>query len=654
MDVLVCLAERDGVVSRQQLFDACWPDTLVVDECLTRAISELRKAFGDDPRRPRVIETIPKKGYRLLAAPRPVGIAVQEPTAVPRRPRRRALAAIAAVPVLLVLAHLMGAANPPAPAAPERTRLTSLPGRERFPALSPAGDRLAFVWDGEDGGPRQALYVVGTDAGEPRRLSPDASRCAFPAWSHDARRIAYVRIGADRADLCEVPAAGGAERVLVAGDDGSAPLMPDYSPDGRLLAFSAASAEIAGRRAIHIMQLADGAARRLTDPGPPPGADLRPRFSPDGERLAYLRSRAGASSIAVVRIGREGVVAVEVGGRQVIDFVWDPSDPDVLVVTATDGLWRVPVGGGRPTLISAGDGSAVGLTSATAREMLAFAELSDRRDIWRYRLTGTPAEPEPLIASSRLDARPAWSNDGRSVSFVSDRGGTRQLWIADAEGGRPRPLTDFPATLVGASAWSPDDRRIAFEAVLDGQSKVFLIDPDGGEVTVLSDPGCHERTPSWSADGRFVYLSRLVDGEWRIGRRPAAGGPVELVTAGPGYGPISSPHGDGVTFARSVGGRTELWRVPAGGGVEEPLPLEIDGRLVGWTVRPGGIYTCSQADPAGDRYEIAFHPVGGGEATSVEITSRTAPGFDVSPDGAFVLVDRAVHLDGDIIGMRRH
>ena len=62
MDVLVCLAERDGVVSRQQLFDACWPDTLVVDECLTRAISELRKAFGDDPRRPRIIETIPKKG----------------------------------------------------------------------------------------------------------------------------------------------------------------------------------------------------------------------------------------------------------------------------------------------------------------------------------------------------------------------------------------------------------------------------------------------------------------------------------------------------------------------------------------------------------------------------------------------------------------
>ncbi|MFO7693168.1 MAG: winged helix-turn-helix domain-containing protein, partial [Vicinamibacterales bacterium] len=69
MQVLMVLAARGGgVVSRRELFDQVWPDTVVVEEALTRVISGLRKLFDDDPSAPRIIETIPKKGYRLLAS----------------------------------------------------------------------------------------------------------------------------------------------------------------------------------------------------------------------------------------------------------------------------------------------------------------------------------------------------------------------------------------------------------------------------------------------------------------------------------------------------------------------------------------------------------------------------------------------------------
>ena len=68
MLVLVCLAEHAGqMVSKDRLFSAAWPDTAVGDDVLTRAISELRRLFDDDPKQPRVIETIPKAGYRLIA-----------------------------------------------------------------------------------------------------------------------------------------------------------------------------------------------------------------------------------------------------------------------------------------------------------------------------------------------------------------------------------------------------------------------------------------------------------------------------------------------------------------------------------------------------------------------------------------------------------
>ena len=81
MLVLVCLADRAGqMVPKERLFRAAWADTAVSDDVLTRAISELRRLFEDDPKQPRVIETIPKAGYRLIA-----------PVTTPRRmqPQRR-------------------------------------------------------------------------------------------------------------------------------------------------------------------------------------------------------------------------------------------------------------------------------------------------------------------------------------------------------------------------------------------------------------------------------------------------------------------------------------------------------------------------------------------------------------------------------------
>lgn len=67
MAVLVCLASSQGdPVSKEKLINAVWPDTFVSDDVLTRSISELRRIFQDDARQPRFIETIPKRGYRLL------------------------------------------------------------------------------------------------------------------------------------------------------------------------------------------------------------------------------------------------------------------------------------------------------------------------------------------------------------------------------------------------------------------------------------------------------------------------------------------------------------------------------------------------------------------------------------------------------------
>jgi adenylate cyclase len=68
IEVLAYMADYPGeVLSKEQIIQAVWPDTFVSDEVLRYSITELRKAFGDDAKNPQIIQTIPRRGYRLIA-----------------------------------------------------------------------------------------------------------------------------------------------------------------------------------------------------------------------------------------------------------------------------------------------------------------------------------------------------------------------------------------------------------------------------------------------------------------------------------------------------------------------------------------------------------------------------------------------------------
>ncbi len=73
IEVLVCLAQHPGeTLPKEQLLKTVWPDTFVSDDVLVRSVSEIRRAFEDDARESKFIQTIPKRGYRLVAPIEPV------------------------------------------------------------------------------------------------------------------------------------------------------------------------------------------------------------------------------------------------------------------------------------------------------------------------------------------------------------------------------------------------------------------------------------------------------------------------------------------------------------------------------------------------------------------------------------------------------
>ena len=110
MEVLAYLiAHRGEVVSRDDLHGQVWADIHVGDNSLTGAIIKIRRALADDARNPEYVETIPKRGYRLIAPIRDIGPAtVRQPQAVRLPPRhgRRTAPAVAALVSMLAVAAL--------------------------------------------------------------------------------------------------------------------------------------------------------------------------------------------------------------------------------------------------------------------------------------------------------------------------------------------------------------------------------------------------------------------------------------------------------------------------------------------------------------------------------------------------------------------
>jgi len=115
MAVLVCLAQHAGKpVTKDELLKTVWPDTFVTEDVPKRAVFELRRVFEDDARESRVIQTIPKSGYRLLAPVEWMGVPQQAPAAqfkleaneVAAVPSRRSWVLGTAIAVLVVLIAL--------------------------------------------------------------------------------------------------------------------------------------------------------------------------------------------------------------------------------------------------------------------------------------------------------------------------------------------------------------------------------------------------------------------------------------------------------------------------------------------------------------------------------------------------------------------
>lgn len=674
MAVLLCLCRYQGaVVSKETLFAEVWPDTAIGNEVLTRAISELRRMLADDAKKPRFIETIFKKGYRLMRPPEPIlpainairGSVVKDALSKPEKQpikHRNPWLWIAVAFVFMGMATFWllqkRQANFDGRIIAELSRpmpITTLAGHEYRSPVSPDGHRIAFVWEGDDGRDEYDIYLKTIDEEGAVQFTETAGGEDFPAWSPDGKYLAYCRKTADGSGLYLKPVIGGEERLLLS--------IPgcfhglDWSPDGTKLAYGAHSS-IDQPKQIFSMAIDDLQPVALTHPVPGCNGDELPAWQEQGLGLAFVRvwNHGGEEDLFYLPLNELGR-PIDSPKRMTFDrqpisgISWLPRGRGIVMISSRDGysrMWQVSMPSGDVVQLPIASYFMMDPYVHPDGSMVTYTEKVVEQNIWAKTLdSDTEDEGERIIFSTYMDLSPVFSPDGTRLAWLSYRSGHMEVWMSGVDGRNPQQVSRFQGARISSPKWSPDGQHLIVTQTRLGNSDICRVSMVGGLVENLTDDPAREENGFFSPDGQWLYFASNRNGSWQLWRKHMASQALEQVTQQGGFSGSLRANGDLVFTKFGVQG---IWLQDGVDGSESPLverfPHRYHGHWLLW--RDDLLYLQWN----GEDYQLLRKRLDGGdpqEVTRIKRLGWEQQSFTISPDGSRLVYGQCDRLESDIM-----
>lgn len=570
-DTLLVLVERSGqVVSKAELMERIWPDTIVEENNLTHNISVLRKVMGKDATGQDYIKTIPRRGYCFTSSIHEVWeentdlivekssrarIVIEEEqsdqpgkqseaaiaTEVLSRPsasirgavQRYAKRIIAAISVLVIALIMVWVTrhtifplpvnrNGPGPIV-QITNWKSGPRETgaRNGAFSPDGKKIVFSSNKNE---HSGIWIKQLDGGESIEIVGDDSDWynESPIWSPDEQRIAFVSNRGGHPGIWSVPSLGGTPTMLVAFQEGWPELKRwsknasiFYEWEGNLF-----SLDLGSRQTVPMTDF---------DKANPSPSNFS--LSPGEDRIAYAYGRSGHRAIWIKPLHGGEPVQVSSDRDDNQQPIWHPRDNTIIYSSQINGLYKICVAyldGDLPTPVTSGVSNDFCSDISPDGSKILFIQSREEGDI--YKTEVSTGEEIAITSDLTVELWPDISPDGKTIAFqtVNERvdifHGAIVTKPAATSGQRIQLAVDgFDAQ------WSPSGNSLGFLRSSNDLYNIWTVKATGEQQRQLTTDGIifygfsglpynrkQTKDYSWSPGGSKIAYCSSKSGQMNV------------------------------------------------------------------------------------------------------------------------------------------
>ena len=419
---------------------------------------------------------------------------------------------------------------------------------------------------------------------------------------------------------------------------------PTWSPDGGLLAYTAWLGGV--NSDIWVIQLGGGQPVNRTQDHA--GLVLFPSWSPDGTQIAFWSDRDGDGFYVMPAVGgkprslgvKKGFLKkpIWLGAKELAYAAYDSGGVYVEILSLESRETRRLSLPGR-------NAQRIGLNWSPVRQAFAYvdaiSETADVTQLWFVQASNGDAFP--ISDGLWNDRSPTWSADGSILYFVSNRGGSMDLWQLNMpKDGKPKGPPEQLTVGIGMreAVFSPDGSRLAYSK---GRRVANLwrirIPKPGDELAtwasaeqITFDNALIEFV-DLSPDGRNLLFSSDRTGNQDIWKMEVVEGELEQLTTNPtpDWNPMLSPDGEQIVFYSYLSGNRDIWVMPIGGGAARQL-TNFEGPDISpsWSPDSKMIAFASNRGGNGDIWVL---PTDGGRPTRFTKDSANDMKPQWSPDG---------------------
>lgn len=521
ISLLILLAgSHNKVITKQQIRDTIWPNVIVSDETIARTIFSLRKSLGDDAKRPRFIETIPKKGYRFIVQASLINDEIsqsndgqlktgcdlnKEQKKWLTQPLSKIFLGLVSLLMLTVLITWLWKNNQNNFSSIAKIiTITHAEGSEYGFAINLHNNEMVYV---HDDGDKSDLYVRSLSAKEQvRRITQDDWWVYSPRWL-DENTLIYLRELNGKNQIVRQHKEQEAE-VLYQTDNGLYRLILNLTT-ANIVTFNEYDSKNEQPVNIKTLNLITGEINSLMADYPHLAkAEGQLLYSADGQILYFTYEEELKYYIAAFNFQSNELRTISEPYRRVESIALAESG-ELLVAGSTkqvQGLWSLDISEQKSRLLlPASSGQEIISAAVGAQGEIYYAIYESTTNLTLLDTVDNSLNVLDKVNTSGIEDHAIFSRDGEFIYYSSNRTGYSELWSYQLSSGKIQQVSQLEASYVKRAIKSTSGDYFAVSYYKEG-FYLAVIKAATGEV-VISKPIINYKFPlAWSPDDKFIYV----------------------------------------------------------------------------------------------------------------------------------------------------